>query len=108
MSWLNELRRLLARARTEAPVPEGPPPFRCTEAMEHLFEWLDGELDAQEAGAVERHFEVCANCYPHLAFEKAFREALARAADEGGSCPDAVRSRIVTALEADGFTPPAT
>lgn len=106
MSWLDELRRLLSRARRESPAPEGPAAMDCVAAMERLFEWLDGELETGEAEHVAQHFQMCANCYPHLTFEQAFREALRRAGEGDDRFPDSVRGQILAALEADGFAPP--
>ena len=42
-------------------------------------DWLDKELDPDEAAGVGEHLETCARCYPRLSFERAFREAVQRA-----------------------------
>lgn len=72
----------------------------CEEALASLYEFLDGELDRLTPAEVEEHFRRCAECYPHLSCEKAFRDALRRAGG-GPRCPESVRRRILEALERD-------
>lgn len=84
--------------------PQGPPMIECHEAMEKLFEFLDRELDPEEHEEVARHFEVCARCYPALTFERSFREALLRS-QEGEATPPELRSKVIQALQKEGFVP---
>ncbi len=51
----------------------------CEEAMARLWEFLDGELEDAEAGAVRKHLEVCRRCYPKFDFQKAWFEHVRRA-----------------------------
>ena len=39
----------------------------CAEARGLIFDYLDGELDASTARAVERHRDRCQNCPPLVA-----------------------------------------
>jgi mycothiol system anti-sigma-R factor len=107
MKWIEELRRLLRKVEEEGPTGsmaedgmEGG--VSCHEAAEALYEWLDGELDPKRAAGVGEHLETCARCYPFLVFERSFREALARAAEEG-SAPEGLQDRILESLKAEGF-----
>jgi len=107
MSWLDRLRNLLGRARDEGPgraAGTDPRGYSCEEALERLFEWLDGELAGEEESKVQEHFDVCARCYPVLAHERAFREAMERVRN-GTAPPPELRERILEALEANGFRP---
>jgi mycothiol system anti-sigma-R factor len=104
MSWMDELRRLLRRARREERTEGMEGGISCHEAAERIFEWLDGELDPETERSVGTHLETCARCYPRLVFERAFREALARVAEDE-SAPEELRDRIVRALEEEGFGP---
>lgn len=85
-------------------VPEPAPGCRadadlsCQDALASVYEYLDGELEGRTPAEIEEHFRLCAECYPHLSCEKAFREALRRAG-QGERCPEAVRLRILEALE---------
>ncbi len=37
-------------------------PLQCTEVLERLEEWMDGDLDPEEGNAIEGHLEGCAEC----------------------------------------------
>lgn len=103
MSWVDDLRRLLGRMKGETPMEEAPGGIPCQEAVDRLFEWLDGEVDDPELEAqVGAHLETCARCFPRLAFERSFREALKRVVD-GEKTPDDLRARIFSSLESEGF-----
>lgn len=81
---------------------ESPPMLTCQEALERLYEFLDGELSIQEMESVEAHFHVCSRCYPVLQFESAFLEVLERVRSRE-RCPSELRSRLMLALEAEGL-----
>jgi len=73
----------------------------CREAVAVVQEYLDGALEDMSAAEVREHFERCSGCYPHLRYERSFREALARAA--GGRCaPEEVRRRVLNLLAEAG------
>ena len=44
----------------------------CEQALEHVYEYLDGELDAEMTDRVREHIEVCKRCYPYFNFERIF------------------------------------
>jgi len=46
----------------------------CQEAVERVYEFLDGELDPGWTERVRRHAELCERCTPHFEFERAFLE----------------------------------
>ncbi|MEX2526241.1 MAG: zf-HC2 domain-containing protein [Gemmatimonadota bacterium] len=79
-----------------------PPVLTCQEALERLYEFLDGELPSQEMELVEAHFHVCSRCYPVLQFESAFLEVLERVRGRE-TCPSELRSRLMSTLEAEGL-----
>lgn len=74
----------------------------CGEVAERLYEYLDSELDTQDAPAVREHLRVCEACYPRLAFEEAFR-ALVRRVEEGESASDDLRRQVLDVLTREGF-----
>lgn len=77
----------------------------CREAVAVVQEYLDGALEGVSAEQVREHFDICSRCYPHLTFERSFREALARAA--GGACaPEDVRRKVSELLAGIGEGPP--
>ena len=44
----------------------------CEQAVERVYEFLDGELDAELTERVREHIEVCKRCYPYFNFERIF------------------------------------
>ncbi len=44
----------------------------CEQAVERVYEFLDGELDAELMERVREHIEVCKRCYPYFNFERIF------------------------------------
>ncbi len=76
----------------------------CDEALERLFEYLDGELEDETEEKVARHFEICRRCYPRLSFEKAFQDALHRV-KQGEEAPREVKDRVLEILSQEGFDP---
>ena len=48
--------------------------IRCEEALERLWEFLDGELEPANETEVQRHLEVCSRCYPRYDFQRAHVE----------------------------------
>lgn len=77
----------------------------CDEALEHLFEYLDGELENQTEEKVARHFDICRRCFPRLNFEKAFRDAL-RQVRRGEQAPERVKQQVLQLLSQEGFDAP--
>ena len=74
-------------------------PIGCKEALERLYEYLDGELTPGSAEEVRRHVEVCDACYPEVKFTTEFRDALHRAARGQPASPDGLRQKIGQLLE---------
>lgn len=50
----------------------------CRDVIEHLWDYLDGELPPDETQAVAAHLAECARCYPQYRFQYAFLELLVR------------------------------
>lgn len=69
-------------------------PISCQEALERLYEYLDGELTPESAEEVQHHIEVCDACYPEVKFTTEFRDALHRAARGQPVCPDSLRQKV--------------
>jgi anti-sigma factor (TIGR02949 family) len=69
----------------------------CQEALEWMYEFMDGELPDADAEKVDRHFQKCTACYPHLKLEESFRSRLRRAVGEP-RVPDDVRNRVIDLL----------
>lgn len=48
----------------------------CQEALARIYEYLDGELDAESQEQIHRHLEICKRCYPFFNFERLFLDYL--------------------------------
>lgn len=109
MTFIERLKRLLGAAearREEAGEPTactGVDAITCMEALEKLYEYLDGEMEGVSGEQVSKHLEICKNCYPHLQLEKSFREAVHRV-QVGEVCPEEVKQKVMDSLMAEGFT----
>lgn len=69
----------------------------CEEVLEHLFAYVDQELDVEKKGEVERHMERCRGCFSRAEFEKRFR---AKVIETGLSeAPERVRQRVRSLLD---------
>ena len=44
----------------------------CEEALERVYDFLDGELCADWTERVRVHIEMCKKCYPYFDFERVF------------------------------------
>lgn len=44
----------------------------CNDVVQRVYEYLDGELDAEWTERVRVHIEVCRKCYPYFNFERMF------------------------------------
>lgn len=88
---------------TDQVAPPAPSPIDCETAVRRLWDFLDGELDAPRAEEVEAHLAVCRRCPPHFAFARAFLGALA-ATRPAADVPAALRSRVLAALHAEGYS----
>jgi anti-sigma factor (TIGR02949 family) len=79
----------------------------CEEALERLYEYIDGELTSVRGEEVRRHLERCAPCLKVAGFESAyvrFLEARARARH----APADLRMRVLERLlfeDQDAGTP---
>jgi anti-sigma factor (TIGR02949 family) len=66
--------------------------IRCEEVIEHLFEYLDRELEHVKSTEIERHLEHCRECFSRAEFEKRLRERV-RATGEAVA-PPRLRQRV--------------
>lgn len=73
----------------------------CEDALSRIYEFLDGELDGVTHEQVERHFEICERCYPALAMEKNFKEAVHRALETNRTPPE-LKERVLELIHQGG------
>ncbi len=64
----------------------------CEEAIRHLLEFLDHELDAIKHSELETHLHTCRSCYSRMEFEKRLKKMVKDAKEVSAS--DTLRARI--------------
>jgi mycothiol system anti-sigma-R factor len=68
----------------------------CSEALEELYTFLDGELTERKRTLIQHHLDECNPCFEAFDFEAELRIVIAaRCRDE---VPDALRTRIADQL----------
>jgi mycothiol system anti-sigma-R factor len=74
--------------------------MECREVTARLWEYLDGELAAKEAAAVDHHLADCPACRPRYCCDRGLLLAVARALAAPSPVPSglrqAVRERLAT------------
>jgi len=68
------------------------PNIRCEEIVEQLLQFLDGEIEEERRGAIERHLQECRSCCSRAEFELALRNRVREVAETPP--PSALRERI--------------
>jgi anti-sigma factor (TIGR02949 family) len=113
LELLERLRRLLGlgsngRSAPRPPRPphgDGPPPgcedaaeIPCEEAAKRVYEYLDGELDPQDAETIRCHVEQCRRCYPMYNWEQLFLDVLKERGDRPEPS-DELRRKVAELLD---------
>jgi mycothiol system anti-sigma-R factor len=72
-------------------------PMTCSEVLERIYEFLDGELTPEVEQQIRSHLAGCKRCYPEFEHERVFLRFLEkRALIE--KAPPSLRRRIFRAL----------
>lgn len=72
----------------------------CSEALNQLYEFLDGELTEERRSVIHEHLDECSPCLEAFEFEAELRHVVAvRCHDE---VPDSLKARIADSLRAVG------
>lgn len=69
----------------------------CAEAVERMYEFLDGELTPEVDALIREHLALCARCVPEFEHERVFLRFLERRAAIV-KAPPSLRRRIFQAL----------
>ncbi len=73
---------------------DSPQAIDCQEALERLYDYLDGELTAVRTEEVREHLKSCAPCMALSSFESAFLRFL-EARTRAQSAPEELKRRIL-------------
>ena len=79
------------------PSPDDPQSLDCDEALERVYEYLDGELTPDVERAIQLHLAACARCEPRFEHERVFLAFISELA-RLESAPPELRRRILREL----------
>jgi mycothiol system anti-sigma-R factor len=69
----------------------------CSDSIERLYSYLDGELTDERRAEIKRHLDECPPCLDAFDFESELRVVIASRCKD--RVPDALRERIHTVLQ---------
>ncbi|HET7552100.1 MAG TPA: zf-HC2 domain-containing protein [Gemmatimonadaceae bacterium] len=69
----------------------------CAQAIEKIYEYLDGELTPQVEEGIRAHLAICRKCYPNFRHEEVFLRFLEQRARLEKAPPE-LRRRIMQML----------
>ena len=71
-------------------------PINCEEALRRLAEYLDGELNSDDAKGVAGHLETCRSCYSRAEFERLLKSRVGelRSCESGPEFERRIRTLI--------------
>jgi mycothiol system anti-sigma-R factor len=66
----------------------------CSEVLERVYQYLDGELDSHVVGKIRQHLDECGPCLSEYDLDVVLKALVRRSC--GGECaPDQLRTRIM-------------
>jgi anti-sigma factor (TIGR02949 family) len=68
----------------------------CDDAISHMDEFVDGEVDAQQQAEISAHLSDCPPCQAQFALEVVVKSLVARSCTE--PAPPTLRARVVAQL----------
>jgi anti-sigma factor (TIGR02949 family) len=71
--------------------------MRCEEVLRELLAYLDRDMDAPTAAAIDHHLQDCRGCFTRAEFERKLKAHLRAAADK--PAPAQLRARVKDILE---------
>lgn len=73
--------------------PANPEDVGCLEAIEGLYQWLDGEIEGPiKIEQIEHHIEHCRSCYSRAEMERVLTERLKQS--QKTSTPESLLDRV--------------
>ncbi len=81
---------------TDAHLPDPVEGCRCEELLEHLFEYVDSEMNDQDRERLHRHLTECPTCQEATDAETKIRLLLRRSCRE--VAPNTLRMRVITQI----------
>ena len=70
----------------------------CSEVLDAVYLYLDGEQDAEHREKVRVHLDECSPCLRHYGLEQAVKSLVARSCGSDHA-PDDLRSRVLLRIQ---------
>jgi mycothiol system anti-sigma-R factor len=70
----------------------------CSEVIEQVYLYLDGEIDDEGRAKVREHLDECAPCLRHFGLENEVKALVARCCG-GDVAPDGLKQRLLIRLQ---------
>lgn len=68
----------------------------CDHVIAKLWEYIDGELSAENDSRVRAHLDICSRCFPQYDFQRAYKELVRRTAQQ--PMPPTLQRRVFEAI----------
>ncbi len=65
----------------------------CAEVLDRLYEFIDGEIDAERGHAVAHHLEECSPCLKEFGLEEAVKAVVKRSCSD--PAPPELRAKVL-------------
>jgi mycothiol system anti-sigma-R factor len=70
----------------------------CSDVIEQVYLYLDGEIDDEQRIVVRQHLDECAPCLRQFGLENEVKALVARSCG-GDTAPDGVKERLMVRLQ---------
>ena len=70
----------------------------CSEVLDRIYEYLDGELNRERAHVIKEHLEECSPCLAEFGLEEAVKSIVKRSCSD--PAPADLRSKVMRRIEA--------
>jgi mycothiol system anti-sigma-R factor len=70
----------------------------CQQALKHLFEYLDQQLDGEQEEQMRQHMHDCRSCFSRLEFERLLKSHVRDTGDS--EAPESLRQRVANLINA--------
>ncbi len=70
----------------------------CSEVLDRVYEYLDGELDRDRVHEIKEHLEECSPCLAEFGLEDAVKSIVKRSCSD--PAPADLRSKVLRRIEA--------
>ncbi len=69
----------------------------CQDVIEHLFDYIDKEMDGKNLAEMKMHLELCRSCFDRIEFERVMRIQIQEKTNH--CCPERLKNKIRKFIE---------